>query len=214
MKYTNSVIFIMEIMGTIAFSASGAMVGIHKGMDLFGICVLGVVTAVGGGMTRDVILGIVPKALTNPVYTLIAAAAALVLFCILYIKRDMWQGDRRLMYDQVMFIMDSIGLGAFTVVGVTTGIDSGYADKTFLLVFLGTLTGVGGGLLRDMMAQDPPYILVRHIYACASIAGALCYVLLYRNISEMTALVISPVVVIMIRVLARHYRWNLPRMKE
>ncbi|MCD8368787.1 MAG: hypothetical protein LUC94_00380 [Clostridiales bacterium] len=65
-----------------------------------------------------------------------------------------------------------------------------------------------------MAGRPAPYILVRHIYACASIAGALCYVLLYRNISEMTALVISPVVVIMNRVLARHYHWNLPRMKE
>ena len=68
--------------------------------------------------------------------------------------------------------MDSVGLGIFTVVGVNTGIRQGYMDNVFLLVFLGTITGVGGGLLRDMMASVPPYIFVKHIYACASIIGA------------------------------------------
>ena len=71
-----------------------------------------------------------------------------------------------------MLVMDSIGLGIFTVVGVNTGINNGYMDHTFLLVFLGTITGVGGGLLRDMMAGVPPYIFVRHVYACARSHGS------------------------------------------
>ncbi len=78
-----------------------------------------------------------------------------------------------------MLVMDSIGLGIFTVVGVNTGISHGYMEYTFLLVFLGTVTGVGGGLLRDVMAGVPPYILVRHIYACASIVGAIVCVILF-----------------------------------
>ena len=89
----------------------------------------------------------------------------------IYLKRDLLTGNFRVTYDRIMLVMDSIGLGIFTVVGVNKGIQMGYIESTFLLVFLGTITGVGGGLLRDMMAGVPPYIFVRHVYACASIAG-------------------------------------------
>ena len=161
------IVFCMELIGTVAFAASGAMVGINRGMDIFGVCVLGVVTAVGGGMTRDMILGNVPGALIRPVYVLVAVFTALAVFLALYFKRNALQGKPGELYDRAMLIMDSVGLGIFTVVGVTTGISHGYLENTFLLTFLGTLTGVGGGLLRDMMAGMPPYIFVKHIYACA-----------------------------------------------
>jgi uncharacterized membrane protein YeiH len=113
-----------------------------------------------------------------------------------------------------MLIMDSVGLGIFTVVGVTTGISHGYLENTFLLTFLGTLTGVGGGLLRDMMAGMPPYIFVKHIYACASVAGALSCVWIYRGFGQIPAMVASSALVVLIRFLAAHYHWNLPRMKR
>ena len=84
----------------------------------------------------------------------------------------------------------------------------------FFLVFLGTVTGVGGGLIRDMMAGVPPYIFVRHIYACASIVGAIACVWVYRLWGGVPAMVIGTVVVILIRYLAAHYRWNLPRLRR
>jgi hypothetical protein len=86
MNIQDSIIFFMEILGTIAFAASGAMVGIRKRMDIFGICVLGVVTAVGGGMTRDVILGKLPSALEKPVYVVVSVITSLAIFVLLYIK--------------------------------------------------------------------------------------------------------------------------------
>ena len=138
------IIFCMEMAGTVAFAASGAMTGISRRMDVFGVCVLGVVTAVGGGMMRDVILGNVPGALTKPVYVVAAVITALLIFAVLYFKRDMLQGRFGLLYDRMMLVMDSVGLGIFTVVGVITGIRNGYLENTFLLTFLGTLTGVGG----------------------------------------------------------------------
>ena len=153
----------MELVGTIAFAASGAMVGIHCRMDVFGVCVLGVITAVGGGMTRDIILGNVPGALTNPVYVAAAVVTALVLFAVLYFKVNVLQGRIGIVYDKVMLVMDSTGLGIFTAAGVITGINAGYIGDIFLLTVLGTLTGVGGGLLRDVMAGQPPYIFVKHI---------------------------------------------------
>ena len=207
------IVFCMELVGTIAFAASGAMVGINRGMDIFGVCVLGVVTAVGGGMTRDVILGNVPGALLDPVYVLVAVFTSLIVFCILYFKRTLLQGKIGILYERIMLAMDSVGLGIFTVVGVITGVSNGYLENTFLLTFLGTLTGVGGGLLRDMMAGVPPYIFVKHVYACASVAGAVSCVWIYRAFGQIPAMLISSILIVLIRFLAARYRWNLPHIK-
>ena len=129
--------FILEMAGTIAFAASGAMVGAQRGMDIFGICVLGVVTAVGGGATRDIILGIVPPGMfQNPIYTIVATVTSCIVFAIMYWKQELLEGENRLVYDKIMLVMDSVGLGIFTVVGVNTGIRQGFADNTFLLVFV------------------------------------------------------------------------------
>lgn len=222
------IVFYMELIGTVAFAASGAMVGINRGMDVFGVCVLGVVTAVGGGMTRDIILGNIPGALVRPVYVVVAVATALLVFLVLYFKTGLLQGKTRLppektgllqgktglLYDKVMLVMDSVGLGIFTVMGVMTGIRNGYPDNMFLLVFLGTLTGVGGGLLRDMMAGVAPYIFVKHIYACASVVGALSCAWIYRYFGQVPAVLISSALVVTIRFLAAYYHWNLPRIKQ
>ena len=208
------IVFCMELVGTVAFAASGAVVGINCRMDVFGVCVLGVVTAVGGGMTRDVILGKIPGALVEPVYVAVAVAAALLVFLVEYFKKGLLQGKTGVLYERIMLVMDSVGLGIFTGMGVMTGIRNGYLENTFLLVFLGTLTGVGGGLLRDMMAGVPPYIFVKHIYACASVVGAMCCVWLYRDLGQIPAMMISAVLIILIRFLAAYYHWNLPRMKR
>ena len=203
----------MELAGTIAFAASGAMVGIHCRMDIFGVCVLGVMTAVGGGMTRDVILGNVPGALVKPVYVLAAVITALFVFIVLYFRKNVLKGRFGIVYDRIMLVMDSFGLGIFTVMGVMTGMNEGYGENAFLLTVLGTLTGVGGGLLRDMMAGQPPYIFVKHIYACASVVGAVSCVWIYRIFGQLPAMVISSLLVVVIRFLAAHYRWNLPRIR-
>lgn len=208
------IVFYMELIGTVAFAASGAIVGIERGMDVFGVCVLGVITAVGGGMIRDVILGNIPGALVRPVYVTVAVSTALVVFAGLYFRKGLLRGKAGMLYDRVMFVMDSVGLGIFTVMGVMTGIQNGYQDNKFLLVFLGTLTGVGGGLLRDMMAEVPPYIFVKHIYACASIGGALSCVYIYHSLGQIPAMILSSMLVILIRFLAAYYRWNLPRVKK
>ena len=214
MDYQSIITFFMEMAGTVAFAASGAMVGVERNMDIFGVSVLGVVTAVGGGMIRDIVLGIIPpNVFTNPVYALVATITSCLVFLVFYWKRQLLEGHMRLTYDRVMLVMDSIGLGIFTVVGVNTGIRSGYMDNVFLLVFLGTITGVGGGLLRDMMAGVPPYIFVKHIYACASVMGAMSCIFLYRQFGELPAMMISSMLVFMIRLLAAKYRWNLPRVR-
>ena len=214
MNIQDGIIFFMEILGTIAFTASGAMVGIRKRMDIFGICVLGVVTAVGGGMTRDVILGKLPSALEKPVYVVVSVITSLAIFILLYIKHDLLSGRLGTFYDKAMLIMDSVGLGIFTSLGVMSGIDNGYPDNSFLLGFIGMLIGVGGGLMRDMMAGEEPYIFVKHIYASASLMGALGCVWIYREWGRLPAVFIGAFIVMAIRFLAAHYRWNLPHPKS
>lgn len=213
MDYQKTIVFVLEMLGTIAFAASGAMVGVERGMDVFGVCVLGVVTAVGGGMIRDIILGIIPPGVfQNPVYAAVATVTSCLVFLVLYWKKEILEGKFGMAYDKTMLVMDSIGLGIFTVVGVHTGIQQGYTQQTFLLVFLGTVTGVGGGVMRDIMAGVPPYIFVRHVYACASIVGAIACVYIHRLFGQVPAMVVSSAIVILIRYLAAHYHWNLPRL--
>lgn len=215
MGLQESIIFTLEIIGTIAFAASGAMVGVRKSMDIFGVCVLGVLTAVGGGMTRDIILGVIPPAVfQHPVYVAVAAVTSCLFFAGMYFGKISVQEKSHGIYEKIMLAMDTAGLGIFTVVGVSTGIRQGYGDNLFLLVFLGTITGVGGGLMRDIMAGVPPYIFVRHIYACASIAGAVACAFLSQKTDLVTAMAAGMAVVIVMRVLAAYYRWNLPRLKE
>ena len=206
-----SVLFIMELIGTAAFSCSGAMVAIKKNLDLLGIVVLGVITAVGGGMIRDVLLGIHPPTLfLKPVYVTVAVIAAIIIFLLMRsknISRFLLTAEY---YDWTMNLLDAIGLGAFTVVGVNTSISAGQGDFQFLTIFLGVITGVGGGLLRDMMACEVPAILRKHVYASASIAGALCYVFLADWMTGDASMIISALLVILIRMLATRYCWNLP----
>lgn len=215
MGLQESIIFTLEIVGTIAFAASGAMVGVRKSMDIFGVCVLGVLTAVGGGMTRDIIVGVIPPAVfQRPVYVAVAAVTSCLFFAGMYFGKISAQEKSHGIYEKIMLAMDTAGLGIFTVVGVSTGIRQGYGDNLFLLVFLGTITGVGGGLMRDIMSGVPPYIFVRHIYACASIAGAVACAFLSQKTDLVTAMAAGMAVVIVMRVLAAYYRWNLPRLKE
>ena len=205
-------ILILELAGTMVFAASGAITALKKGMDLFGVCILGLTTAVGGGVIRDVILGNTPPAtFLNPIYASVALVTSLVLFLPRIRHLLMW--DQRL-YDLSMLILDSLGLGIFTVVGIRIAWRSTAEPTLFLLVFVGVVTGVGGGVLRDVMAGDTPYIFVKHIYACASLAGALVCTVLWRPAGEVAAILAGAGVVVLIRFLSAHYRWNLPRARD
>ncbi|WP_333646783.1 trimeric intracellular cation channel family protein [Lacrimispora sp.] len=211
MKIDLSLFFFVEAIGTIAFASSGAMVAIKKQLDLLGVVVLGVTTAVGGGMLRDIIIGNVPPALfRDPVYVILAFTTVLLLFSFVRVNRKFINRSSIETYEKVMNIFDAIGLGAFTVVGIDTAVLSGYGDYDFLVIFLGVITGVGGGILRDIMAGQTPYVLRKHIYACASIAGALLYAGLMDIINGNLAMLTGACTVILIRLLATHFCWNLP----
>lgn len=206
-----SLFFFVEAIGTVAFASSGAMVAIKKELDLLGVVVLGVTTAVGGGMLRDIIIGNVPPALfRDPVYVVLAFLTVILLFVIVRRNQRILASKSIEMYERVMNIFDAIGLGAFTVVGIDTAVLAGYGYYRFLIIFLGVITGVGGGILRDMMAGETPYILKKHVYASASIAGAMLYAYLLDVINGDAAMLIGAFTVVLIRLLATRYCWNLP----
>ena len=166
----NTFFLIIELLGTLAFSASGAMTAMRKNMDVFGVCILGLTTAVGGGVIRDLILGNTPPAtFLNPVYAVVALATALILF-LPRLRRLFMRNP--ILFDRCLFLMDTAGLGLFTVMGVRMAYTHAAEPTLFLLAFLGVITG--GGVLRDIMAGDTPYIFVKHVYACASLAARCC----------------------------------------
>lgn len=162
-------------------------------------------------MLRDLLIGIHPPMLfIKPIYVLTAFLAVIILFTIAKFSRMTLEMLKSETYERILNLMDAIGLGAFTVVGIDTAIEAELGDYQFLMIFLGSITGVGGGILRDIMAGETPAVLKKHIYACASIAGAVCYVFLLDIMDNNWAMIVSAVLVVIIRILARHYKWNLP----
>ncbi len=181
--------------------------GIRKNMDMFGVCVLGLSTAVGGGVIRDLILGETPPAMfTNPIYAI--AGLATCLFILIPEIRTMVERS-----ELILLLADAIGLGIFTASGTMHALETADAN-VFLAVFVGVVTGVGGGLLRDMMASVPPYIFTKHVYAVASIAGGILLCIIYPYVDKYVGLFLTAAFVVVLRLLASRYHWKLPKAED
>ncbi len=205
-------ITLLEIIGTISFALSGAMCALRKNMDIFGVCILGITAAVGGGVIRDITLGLTPPAaLMHPHYIIISVAASILIF-IPKIRHIITAHPH--LYELLMLITDSLGLGIFTVVGLKVGIDAGFFENPMLLIFIAVVTGVGGGVLRDIFSGERPYIFVKHIYACAAIVGAVLSYLLWSLTGEYIAMTAGLFLIVIIRFLAAKFRWSLPKAGE
>ncbi len=212
----DSVLLAIELIGTVAFAITGVITAIEKKFDIFGAIVLGTVTAVGGGIVRDIILGYLPPmAFRKSVYAITAVITSLLVFVIAYFfgKKIQKHFD---VYSQVINIFDSIGLSVFVIGGANSAIACGFEENMFLTVFVATLTGVGGGVMRDIMAGRVPKILRKRVYALAAIIGSILYYILihYELCSTTLAIIIGAGSVIIIRILATIFRWNLPTVKN
>lgn len=204
---------VLDIIGVVSFAVSGALVAAKKKMDYFGVCILGVITSVGGGATRDLIIGRNPPVMfTNPIFVTIAFIVSTIVFCLLFFHVKTKESVSHAV-EEVLFWFDTIGLAAFTADGVMVGQLMEETPTLFLCAFLGVITGVGGGILRDLLAGEVPAIFVKHIYAVASIIGALAICLLWPLTSNIVSVGTGLVLIVVIRFLARRYRWNLPRIK-
>ena len=190
-----------EIIGTIAFAISGAMAAVRKKMDILGVVTLGITTSIGGGTIRDIIMGVTPpRSLTSPLYVGIAFVVSLLVFIPYFRKRI--NVDNKLLN-----LVDAIGLGTFTVVAFET---ASTLNNVYLQVFLSVLTGVGGGVLRDIFSAEEPVIFVKRFYATASLAGAVVCAVFYRA-DHRAAMLLGIVTTVVLRILAAKYKWNLPR---
>ena len=207
----NSFFLACEWVGTAAFAVSGAMVAVDKGMDLFGVIFLAMVTALGGGTLRDVLIGhFPPRMFTNYHYLLLAVVCAVAVFMLANIYKERYVRREHLI-EQVNNVFDAVGLGVFAVSGARIGMESGFMNNAFLVTFLGMTTAVGGGMIRDVLLQEIPFVLKKHIYAVAAIAGALTYwVIEVIFLNSVAAYAAGWAVVVLLRFMATVYKWNLP----
>lgn len=209
---TETVLFILEIIGTAVFAASGALAGLQRQLDAFGVVILGVCTACGGGVIRDLTLGITPPVMfCQPVYALVAMGVSALVF--LPAVRHLLAVESRA-YELVMLWLDSIGLGLFTVVGVQCAFQQAENYNLFLLVFVGVITGVGGGVLRDVLSNQKPYIFVKHFYACPTLIGALLCALCWQHLGDIPSMLLGAAVILVLRLCAAHFRWGLPHAAD
>ena len=169
-----NIIYILDLIGTAAFAASGAWVGVRKHMDLFGVLVLGVVTAVGGGTLRDLLLGDIPPfSLKNESYIYIAIVVSLIVFAN---RRETVNRIQFKTFEKPLLYFDAIGLGTFVVIGTTKALD--FHLGLLGAILMGVMTGTAGGVIRDLFANQVPLIFRREIYASACVAGGLLLVAL------------------------------------
>jgi len=204
---------VMELLGTIAFAVSGALIAVSRGLDLFGVTFLGCITAVGGGMLRDILLGKCPPAIFfNPSVLMTAALTAWIVFVIAYKNQHHFQTLKEKI-ERINNVFDAVGLAAFTVTGTEIACAAGYSDNMLLAVIMGMITGVGGGIFRDILVAQAPYVLKKHIYALAALFGSLLYYIIREYAQNMMAATVAAVLsVILIRMLATKYRWKLPKI--
>ena len=205
-------ILIAGIIGTIAFAVSGALIAIENKLDLFGVLILGCVTACGGGLIRDIMLKREITLFNSPWYPIIACSVSLLVFIAMYfLKSEKWEDSK--IYKVFYNITDSIGLGAFVITGADIAILSGNAN-IFPVVFYAVLTACGGGMIRDILVMKIPAIFRKHIYAVAAIIGALYFYLLYYfNVPHPVIAITTVILVVIIRYLAFRFEWSLPKVK-
>ena len=211
MDWSLFLLTVVEMIGMVAFALNGALVGLKYHLDLFGVILVSVTVSLGGGVVRDLIIGRIPPAMFQDYrYLLVAVVTSLLVFLAAVVSKGRYH-DYETKVEALANIFDALGLGAFTVVGVQAGINAGFSDNSFLLVFLGLLTGIGGGILRDLFVMRMPVVLRKHVYALPVLIGAALYLLCYRL--GATQLVASGAVicaVFVLRMLATYYHWNLP----
>lgn len=196
-------ITIIDFIGTFAFAISGIRLASAKKFDWFGAYVVGVVTAVGGGTLRDMMLDVTPFWMQNGFYLVVSAFA--LLFVILFSKYLVHLNN-------TIFIFDAIGLGLFTVVGIEKSLD--FEFPMWVAIIMGTLTGAAGGILRDTLINEVPLVFRSDLYAIACVFGGFVYwICMKLGCPEIPTQIIAALSVIVLRMVAAKYHIHLPTLK-
>ena len=208
---------VLEHIGVIAFAISGALVAIDREMDIFGVVFLAFVTSFGGGIMRDLFLGQgKPLFFTKSYVSLIIVcliSSLLVFFFAMMFKNVFIKKEK--LIDNINNYIDAVGIGAFTVSGAKLAISYGN-ESPFVIIVMGMIACIGGGMLRDIMLNDIPFVLRKRIYAIAAAAGAGVYVMCYKlfipiGMHDAVATVLGALTTVIIRVLATILKWNAPK---
>ncbi len=193
-------IIIIEVIGTIAFAISGIRLAAAKSFDWFGAYVVGLVTAIGGGTVRDILLGIPVFWMQSWMYL---AVTFLSLVTVIIFRKALIRGMRTL------FLFDAIGLALFVVVGIEKSFAAGF--PVWVAITMGIITGSFGGVTRDILINEEPLFFRKDIYATACLAGGIIYWLVALvGFSPLAAQICCGVTVISLRIAAVHYHWSLP----
>ncbi|WP_271766055.1 trimeric intracellular cation channel family protein [Aquimarina algiphila] len=192
---------VLDILGTVAFAISGALSAMNRRFDLFGIFIIAFVTAIGGGTIRDILIGNTPVSWMQNITTMYLISGVTIFSIIFRNKLDYLKGS--------LFLFDTIGLGIFTITGVETGINAGL--EPIVSIALGATTGCFGGVIRDILCNEIPVIFRKEIYATASIAGGICFMVLYSlDLDQNITYISTALLIIIIRLLVVKYRVSLP----
>ncbi|MED5615236.1 trimeric intracellular cation channel family protein [Janthinobacterium sp. P210005] len=198
-------LYTIYLVAIVAEAMSGAIMGMRRGMDLFGICMIGTVTALGGGTVRDVLLGHYPLGwIAHPEYLLFTIGAAVVTaFVARYLHH----------LRAVFLLVDGLGLVAFCVIGCDIAMSAKMHPA--IVVLAGMITGVFGGLLRDILCNQIPLVLQREVYATVALfTGSLYVGLLYFKVDSSVAQLASIGAGFLFRFLALHFEWRLPNFND
>lgn len=205
-----SVLQVLEIVGLVAFALSSVFVGIEYELDIFGIFFIALCTSLGGGIIRDFVLGIEPPiSFLHYEYVLtviVTVAVSLVVFKILdkKLKRSTIRIIKR-----VVDVFDAIGLGVFSVSGCQAAVNVGQGENFILMVFVGMITAVGGGIIRDLLSGRKPVVVRKEIYALASIAGCVVFYFIHDKMDSNGAMYLTAALITIIRVIASLRRITL-----
>ena len=204
MSEDNLFIFVIEVLGTIAFAISGIRLAAAKSFDWFGAYIVGLVTAIGGGTLRDLLLGIPVFWMQSWMYL---AVTFLSLVTVIVFRKALVKGMRTL------FIFDAIGLALFVVVGIEKSFVADF--PAWVAIAMAIITGSFGGVTRDILINEEPLFFRKDIYATACLAGGLVYwlMMLIPDASPLVPQICCAVTVVGLRVLAVHYNWSLPLLK-
>lgn len=194
----------LNLTGTFAFGLTGGIVAVRKQMDLFGVLVLSVATGLGGGIMRDILLGHIPPAtLTDWRYLAAAGLAGLLVF--FWFSRVVHHG-------KFLTTFDAVGLSIFTVTGTSIALETGLGPVPAVL--LGMLTGVGGGVVRDVLAAEVPLIFRSEVYAVASMLGAIIIIVASLvGFSGIPVEVLAAVATFSLRMVSVQRGWKIPISK-
>ncbi len=194
---------LLDLSGTFAFAISGIRLASGKQMDWFGAYIIGLVTAIGGGTVRDLLLDVTPFWILDAKYFLITGIA---LIATLLFKEKLFK------LGSTLFLFDTVGLGLFTIVGISKSMDAGL--PLWVCIVMGTITGSVGGVIRDILLNEVPLLFQKDIYALACVSGGVVYILCnHFHLPTGITAIIAALTVIVFRLLAVKYHIHLPKLQ-